>query len=277
VRYIDPVKLVVKAKSAMIRASCGDEMEAKMRKEGLYIEGRTKLKADTKELAMKIIIECNQAAADSMIPLLKELQNMGRQGSSRSIEIVDGVKGHNHFGFDGDGSDSIESIELVGERKNNHLKRMEDKNVKKKMTKSSIALVIVPGELSKAAVKLSAVSAAHPAGLSGVQGKTRSKIPYTSHVERMRLAKMAVERMLLPKPEGAGEHSDTAVVDRKGRVKGEKTPYSGYATGVSGMGSQASDNFGRATIIVKPSEIGSSAPEGSTAHTPIKNVRSPKR
>ncbi|MEE9353498.1 MAG: hypothetical protein V3U94_03665, partial [Candidatus Thorarchaeota archaeon] len=81
-----------------------------------------------------------------------------------------------------------------------------------KMKKSSIALVIVPGELSKAAAKLSAVSAAHPAGLSGVQGKTRSKIPYTSHVERMKLAKMAAERMLLPRPEGTGEHSDTAVV-----------------------------------------------------------------
>ena len=145
------------------------------------------------------------------------------------------------------------------------------------MKKSSVALVLIPGELTKAA-KLSSVGSGHPAGLSGVSGKTKSKIPYTSHTERMKLAQMAMRRMLgTSSPGDASEHTGTPVVDRKGRVKGEKSPHSGYATGVSGMESQAHDNFGRATIIVKPSQLGSSAPESSTKHTPVSNVRKPRK
>ena len=146
-----------------------------------------------------------------------------------------------------------------------------------KMKKSSIALVLVPGELTKAA-KLSGVGSGHPAGLSGVGGKIKSKIPYTSHTERMKLAQMAARRMLgTSSPEDESEHTSDPTVDRKGRVKGAKPAYSGYATGVSGMESQAHDIFGRATIVVKPSEIGSSAPEGTTKHTPVSNVRKPNK
>lgn len=147
----------------------------------------------------------------------------------------------------------------------------------KEMKKSSVALVLIPGELTKAA-KLSGVGSGHPAGLSGVSGETKSKIPYTSHTERMKLAQMAARRMLgTSSPEDESEYTSTPVVDRKGRVKGVKPAYSGYATGVSGMEGQAHDNFGRATIVVKPSEIGSSAPEGTTKHTPVSNVRKPKK
>jgi len=146
-----------------------------------------------------------------------------------------------------------------------------------KMDKASLTLVIMPGELTKAA-KLSGVGSGHPAGLSNVGGKTKSKIPYTSHIERMKLAKIAADRMLgASAPEDESKHTDTSIVDRKGRVSGEKPPYTGYGTGVSGMESRAHDNFGRATIIVKPSQIGASAPEGSTKHTPVKNVRKPKK
>ena len=93
----------------------------------------------------------------------------------------------------------------------------------------------------------------------------------------MKLTKMAAARMLAPKPESEGKYADNPAVDRKGRVKGEKPPYNKYATGVSGMGSQAHDNFGRATVIVKPSDIGTSTPESSTAHTPVSNMRKPRK
>jgi len=143
---------------------------------------------------------------------------------------------------------------------------------------SEITLVLIPGELTKAA-KLSSLGSKHPAKLSGVSGKTKSKIPYTSHTERMKLAKLAGDRMLgkgATPSEDESAHTSTSTVDRKGRVAGEKAPYSGYGTGVSGMGSQAHGNFGKQTIIVKPSEIGSSAPEATTKHTPVKTIRKPR-
>jgi hypothetical protein len=288
--------------------------------------------------SVKLIIKCNRAAADSMIPLLKELKYMGRAGCSRGIEIKE-YDGEHSFGFDGDGPDRIDSIELDGElvksnieedgmrvlrkgaagtrgvpdgsgpdgkgptglrlggcpkredfddeaeykkamlrwkEKNQPVKKSHTEGKMNRLRKSGLTLVVIPGELSKAA-KLSAVGSSHPAGLSGVSGKTKSKIPYTGHVERMKLAKMAAERMMAPKPEDEGKYADTPIVDHKGREKGEKPPYFKYSTGVSGMGSQAHGNFGRATLIVKPSEIGTSTPEGSTAHTPISNVSKPRK
>jgi len=66
-------------------------------------------------------------------------------------------------------------------------------------------------------------------------------------------------------------------VNQGGRAKGGKAPYNKYGTGVSGMDSQAHDNFGRATLLVKPSEIGTSTPERTTAHTPVKEVCKPTK
>lgn len=64
--------------------------------------------------SVRLVIKCNRAAADSMLPLLKELRFMGNAGCSRGIKIED-YDGHNSaFGFDGDGPDRIESIELDG-------------------------------------------------------------------------------------------------------------------------------------------------------------------
>jgi hypothetical protein len=286
---------------------------------------------------VKLVIKCNRTAADSLVPLLKELRRMGIAGCSRGIRIED-YDGESNFGFDGDGPDHIDAIEMDGEliksgdmidyfvkklqregtykkgtekkfdpreialgmkeeREHTNSKElmreivldhlMEDEHYytkmkrhqaeEAKMKKAKVALVLVPGELSKAA-KLSQVKAGHPAGLSAVQGKTRSKIPYECNVERMKLAKMAMLRMLgASSPEDEGKYAETPTVDRKGKVKGGKAPYPKFSQGVSGMGSQAHDNFGRATVVVKPSQIGASVPEGTTKHTPISNTRTPKK
>lgn len=65
---------------------------------------------------VRLVIKCNRAAADSMIPLLKEFRFMGNAGCSRSITIEDyGEHERDHrFGFDGDGPDKIDSIEVDG-------------------------------------------------------------------------------------------------------------------------------------------------------------------
>ena len=57
----------------------------------------------------RIIIECNQAAFDDILPLLKEMKRMGDIGSSRSITI-EHWDGKTNFGFDGDGPSQIESL-----------------------------------------------------------------------------------------------------------------------------------------------------------------------
>ena len=145
------------------------------------------------------------------------------------------------------------------------------------MEATGLALVIVPGELTKAA-KLSNVGSGHPAKLSAPGGKTKSGIPYTGHQERMKLAKMAMERMrsVAPAPEDEGKYSEIGFADKIDE-SGKKPAYTGYSTEVSGMGSRATDMFGKPTYVVNPSEIGSSAPEGTTKHTPVKNVRKPKK
>ena len=61
---------------------------------------------------VKIVIECNRAAAESLMPLLETLEKMGNIGSSRSITIDDWDHGEDSFGFDGDGPDSIDKITL---------------------------------------------------------------------------------------------------------------------------------------------------------------------
>ena len=147
------------------------------------------------------------------------------------------------------------------------------------MEANGLALVIIPGELTKAA-KLSGVGSGHPAKLSAPGGKIRSGTPYTGHQERMKLANMAADRMLgrgVSGPEGTGANTEAGFVDRKVDATGKKPAYTGYSTEVSGMGSQAHNLFGVKTYVVKPSEIGSSAPEGATKHTPVKKVRKPKK
>ena len=131
-----------------------------------------------------------------------------------------------------------------------------------------VALVIVPGSkgLSKAVN--------HPAGLSAVQDKIKSKIPYESHEERMKLAKMAAERMKgASAPESEKQHTSNPVVDRKGRVPGEKAPYSKFNTSVSGMESSAEGNYGKVTYVVKPSELGSSAPQKGAKGPAVSSIR----
>lgn len=139
------------------------------------------------------------------------------------------------------------------------------------MENANIALVVVPGSLSKSTDQ-------HPAGISQANTKIRSKIPYTGHEERMRLAKMAADRMLgVSSPETAKEHADKPVVDHKGREKGQKPPHDNYGTAVSGMNSQSHDIYGKPTYVVKPSEIGSSPPESATKYTPASHTPAPKK
>ena len=60
-----------------------------------------------------VTLRCSESALESLLPLLEELQKMGRQGASRSIIIEDWD--HGKFGFDGDGWDKISSIEVSGQ------------------------------------------------------------------------------------------------------------------------------------------------------------------
>jgi hypothetical protein len=151
-----------------------------------------------------------------------------------------------------------------------HLSKVEKSLVEGDM-KTRFALIIIPGEIEPLE------KAQHPASLSAPGGKIKSKIPYEGHAERIKFAQMATKRMIGSSiPEDEGDHVDNKRVDGKGRVKGEKKPYTNYSTSVSGSGSQAYNNFGRRTIIVRPEEIGSSAPESASKHQPPK-VRTPKK
>ena len=72
-------------------------------------------KGDYKD-KVRIIIDCNRSAADSLMPLLEQIKIMGNIGSSRSITIEDWNRdeewAENGFGFDGDGPDRIDEIKL---------------------------------------------------------------------------------------------------------------------------------------------------------------------
>ena len=135
----------------------------------------------------------------------------------------------------------------------------------------SYALVIWPGSegLQKAV--------SHPAGLSKVNSNAGGPVPSVAgHAERMKLAKMAAERMLgASTPESAKEHQPPTE-DHKGRVAGQKKPYDKFATGVSGDDSTAAQSYNKTTGKVSMNEIGSSAPESASAHQP-KTIPSPKK
>jgi len=209
-----------------------------LKKEGLHKEGDT-MEVDPKELKLGIKIE---------------MEHTSSKGVAREIALD-----HLH-------EDS---------KYYTHLIEMENENVNKSLLegdmKTRFALILVPGEIEPLE------KADHPASLSNVSGKTKSKIPYEGHAERMKFAKMAAERMIgSSKPEDEGKYADTKRVDGKGRVKGAKAPHKNYNASASGSGSRAHDNFGRRTIIVKPEEIGSSKPESTTKHTPVKNVKKPR-
>ena len=142
-------------------------------------------------------------------------------------------------------------------------------------------LIIFPGHMT---LFEKAYGGKHPAGLSDVKAKGRSfddtgtnNPTPASHAERMKLSRMAAQRMLgSSKPETAKKHTDTRTVDRKGREAGEKRPHTNYRSSVSGMGSQAHNNFAVRTYIVRPEDLGSSAPESAREHLP-KNVPTPKK
>jgi 2'-5' RNA ligase len=61
-----------------------------------------------------ITFKASDEAAESIVPLLKELKKMGSQGSSRDIKIED-WDGRDRFGFDGDGASKIGDITVNGE------------------------------------------------------------------------------------------------------------------------------------------------------------------
>lgn len=62
----------------------------------------------------KIEIECSDQALEELLPLLRQMEIMGNQGSSRSIKIED-WDGPSDFGFDGDGNAKIRSIKVDGQ------------------------------------------------------------------------------------------------------------------------------------------------------------------
>lgn len=136
------------------------------------------------------------------------------------------------------------------------------------------ALVVIPGELEPLE---KAQRVDHPAGTSKVRAKASTNNPTPAgHAERMKFAKMAMERMIgSSAPEDEGKYAPQKKTEHHGREKGQKPPHDNYSKTASGMNSQAHANFGRRTVVVKPSELGSSAPESATAHQP-KRVPKPK-
>lgn len=116
----------------------------------------------------------------------------------------------------------------------------------------SVALVVTLEGLEKLE---KAYGDKHPAKLSKVAAKAETNNP-SNHKERMKFARMFAEMCGASKPEDEGAHQPSTV-DHKGRVAGQKAPHDKGSTKVSGMGSQAHNNFG--TRIMKPSEIGASA------------------
>jgi hypothetical protein len=69
---------------------------------------------DERQGDVKVEFEASDEAAESLVPLLKELKKMGSQGSSRDIKIED-WDGRDRFGFDGDGASKIGTIKVDGQ------------------------------------------------------------------------------------------------------------------------------------------------------------------
>ena len=67
---------------------------------------------------IKVLVPAGCDAATTIPRLLYSLKTLGHEGASREIEIKDTEDLHvgfrNKFGFDGDGSDKIESITVNG-------------------------------------------------------------------------------------------------------------------------------------------------------------------
>lgn len=136
---------------------------------------------------------------------------------------------------------------------------------------SKIKLIVFPGKMKPLE------KSSHPAGLSVAAGKIKSKIPYVSHKERMKFAKMAKDRMLgACAPESSSAHGKQPAVNREGRDAGQKKPHKNYATKVSGMDSSSAHNFESRVIVLKPSEMGAGKPENAKKHQPRK-IPKPKQ
>lgn len=72
-----------------------------------------------------IEFEASDEAAESLVPLLKELKKMGSQGSSRNIKIED-WDGRDSFDFDGDGASKIGTIKVAGKVVEGLIHEVED-------------------------------------------------------------------------------------------------------------------------------------------------------
>lgn len=73
------------------------------------------VEAITGKRPRKVIqLTVSDQGAEELLPLLRELQRMGSQGSSRSIKIED-WDGNSNFGFDGDGNAKIDEILVDGD------------------------------------------------------------------------------------------------------------------------------------------------------------------
>lgn len=187
------------------------------------------------------------------------------------IDAIHGAKRHAKSGNPtelGPGSMTYYSnhIYLTLNKYRNIAKSLSEDNM------ASVALVVLPGEIEPLE---KAQKVKHPAGLSTVGAKATTNNPTpASHQERMKFAKMAMERMIgSSRPEDEGKYAPVSRTALNGREAGQKAPYSNYADSASGMGSQASDNFGRRTVVVNPSEIGAS---GNNNAPSVGKVRKPR-
>jgi hypothetical protein len=93
-------------------------MGGKIGDQNIYLRAEALLaqpidRLDERQGDVKIEFEASAEAAESVVPLLKELKKMGSQGSSRNIKIED-WEGRDKFGFDGDGASKIGDITVNG-------------------------------------------------------------------------------------------------------------------------------------------------------------------
>lgn len=92
----------------------------------------------TKSNEYTIVIKCNSAGKNDLLPLLEEIKHLGSVGSSRTIKIVDeeGV-----YGFDGDGPSRITSIDVIEGNKNiNEDTSSDERNIRELLASEYIAV-----------------------------------------------------------------------------------------------------------------------------------------